>query len=109
MGDLDDVSPATAITKVTVTVTVEDAALMAQLEIGLPSMEIQKNDEAQADPSPVDDNAVAKINKSRADHAVVLALLSNGDFADHIHGSRIDRIHAHGKRQMCTGNVIVKI
>ena len=89
---------------------------LVQLEMGRPSMEIQKQvkrylaqpspppakvavrvHEAQADPPQVDHNSVAKANKFRSVHDVVLTLLSNGDFADHEHESQVDRVHAHGK------------
>ena len=94
---------------------------MQALEIGSPSVEIQKKvenflaqsappvaqegtrqHEAQADPPPEDQNLIALVNKSRADHAVVLTLLNDGEFADHIHGSKTGRIHAQGQGQIRT-------
>ena len=111
----DDVSPLVS------TTVIDDAALMQELEIGSPSLEIQKKvanflaqseppvaqeetgqHEAQADAPPADQNLIALINKSRADHAVVLTLLHDGEFADHIQGSKTDRIHAQGQGQIRT-------
>ena len=95
--------------------------LMQALEIGAPSVEIQnkvetflaqsappaaqdgvRQNEAQANPPLEDHNTIAHTNKSRADHAVVLTLLHDGEFADHIHGSKTDRVHAQGKGQIRT-------
>ena len=106
----DDVSPQVP------TTIVDDADLMQELEIAAPALEIQqkvanflalseppadtvmpRQDEAQADQPFVDPSHVGLINKARADHAVVITLIHDGNFADHIHGSQTDRIHAHGK------------
>ena len=110
----DDVSPQ-------VTTTVVDNADVQELEIAAPSLEIQRKveiflahseppvdtemprqNEAQADPPTVDPSLVGLINKARADHAVVITLLRDGQFAVHIHGSQTDRIHAQGKGQIRT-------
>ena len=106
----EDVSPQVS------TTVIGGAVLMQELEIGSPSVEIQnkvenflahttppaaqevpRQHEAQADPQPEDQNLIGLINKSRADHAVVLTLLHDGESADHIHGSKTDRIHAQGQ------------
>ena len=111
----DDVSPLVS------TTVIDVAVLMQELEIGSPSVEIQNKvenllahttptvaqevpcqHEAQAVPQPEDHNLIGIINKSRADHAVVLTLLHDGEFADHIHGSKTDRIHAQGQGQIRT-------
>ena len=111
----DDVSP-----QVTTTV-VDNADLMQELEIAAPSLEIQnkvanflaatdppadtnttRQNEAQADPPAVDPSLIGLINKTRADHAVILTLLHDGQFADHVQGSKTDRIHAQGQGQIRT-------
>ena len=110
------------------TTVVDDVALMQELEIGAPSVEMQskvtnflahseppvdtempRQSEAQADPPTVDPSLVGLINKSRADHAVIITLLHDGQFADHIHGSKTDRIHAQGKGQIRTEIVMTLI
>ena len=96
---------------------------MQALEIGSPSVEIQKKvenflaqsappvaqegarqHESQAghDPPHEDQNLIALVNKSRADYAVVLTLLHDGEFADHVHVSKTNRIHAQGQGQIRT-------
>ena len=58
--------------------------------------------EDQADPPAVDPSLIGLINKTRADHAVILTLLHDGQFADHVQGSKTDRIHAQGQGQIRT-------
>ena len=88
----DDVSP-----QVTATIF-DNADLMQELEIAAPSLEIQnkvanflaatdppadtnttRQNEAQADPPAVDPSLIGLINKTRADHAVILTLLHDGN------------------------------
>lgn len=87
----ENVSPKAAVT------AVDNADLMQELEIAAPSVEIQSNvanflahvdppvdqemtqqNEAQADPPAVDPSLIGLINTSRADHAVTLTLLHDG-------------------------------
>ena len=55
--------------------------------------------EAQAPPD-VDHNLITVASKARVNNATALALIRDGNFADHVEGDRTEAVHAAGKGQI---------